>query len=127
MTILFRSRLVSSNQVVFDQADFYQADLYTKVSGLTPSDVSLTLTFNNVALNWPLISGTGILDNQVAAGSVYWNALPSNSYGLRFFPNAVGAWALELGYGTGAPAQRIKLFYDILPISCPSGINISFI
>lgn len=112
MATTTRTRVVQAHQVVFDQVEILQADLFTRVLGLTVADVSLVLTHNNVSVDWPLLSGVGVTDALVSSGQVYWNELSSGAYGLRFFPNALGTWILEVSYPVGTPAQRITVTYD---------------
>jgi hypothetical protein len=123
-----RGRLVYSNQVIYDQADFFQLDGYTRVVGLTVSQVLEELYFNNVLQPWPLVSGVGVQDNQIAAGKVYWTPLPGGLYGVRFRPNAVGYWRLLITYDAGT--QRLAQDYDVhagTGISTPTGLKSSFI
>src|SRR4051812_38801650 len=87
-----RGRLVYSNQVVYDQADFFQLDGFTRVPGLTPMQVTSELYFNNTLQPWALVTGLNVLDPQIAAGKIYWLAIPGGPYGVRFRPNAVGYW-----------------------------------
>lgn len=113
MSTTNRTRVVQANQVIFDQVEILQADLFTRVLGLTVSNVTIALTHNNVSVNWPLISGVGVTDALVVSGNVYWNQLVSGAYGLRFFPNALGTWLLEVAYPAGTPAQRTSTSYDV--------------
>jgi hypothetical protein len=127
MTTIYRTRTVQVNEVLFDQVEILQTDLFTRVTGLIPSNVSLFLRYNNNTANWPLVSGVDITDSQVASGSVYWNPLASGAYGLRFFPNALGTWVLELAYTGGSPNQRITITYDVFnPLSVETGLRASF-
>jgi hypothetical protein len=122
-----RTRSVQANQVVFDQVEILQADLFTRVLGLVVADVVLTLTYNNIAVSWPLVSGTGTTDAQIASGSVYWDELPSGAYGLRFFPNALGMWSVEIAYSTGALNQRVTVTYDVFnPFPIEDELRVSF-
>ncbi len=122
-----RTRAVQVNQVIFDQVEILQADLFTRVSGLTVANVSLTLTYNNDVVSWPLISGVGIIDSQVVVGNVYWNELSSGAYGLRFFPNALGTWSIEIAYSAGSPNQRVTVTYDVFnPLSLEDELRASF-
>jgi len=128
MAATFRTRLIQVNQVVFDQVDIFQADFFTRVTGLTPADVTLTLMFNNQAVAWPLVDGTAVLDTQVVAGSVYWAELPNNAYGIRFFPNSLGHWNLAISYSAAPPSQIIGIDFDVvnLPLSVDSGLRADF-
>ena len=117
-------RAVQVNQVLFDQIEILQADLFTRVTGLTVSNVTLVLRYNNVVVNWPLVSGTSVSDSQVVAGSVYWNELTGSAYGLRFYPNALGTWSIEISYSGGSPTQRITIVYDVFnPLTVDSGLR----
>lgn len=106
-----RGRLVYTNQVVYDQADFFQVDGFTRVPGVTPGQLSLALYFNNSAQPWTLVSGTGIQDVNIASGKVYWQQIPSGPYGIRFRPNAVGYWRLIITYSAGF--QIVAQDYDV--------------
>lgn len=105
-----RGRLVYNNQVVYDQADFFQLDGYTRVPGLTPVQLSLEVYFNNVKQAWTLLLGMGIIEGQIASGHVYWDDL-GGAYGVRWRPNAVGYWRLLITYATGA--QILGQDYDV--------------
>ena len=123
-----RGRLVYSNQVVFDQADFFQLDGYTRVAGLTVSQVVMELYFNNLPQSWTMVSGVGVPDAQVVAGKVYWQEIPGGPYALRFRPNAVGYWRLLVTYPVGT--QRLAQDYDVnagTGVAVPSGIKTSFV
>jgi hypothetical protein len=111
----YRTRLVQNNQVLFDQVDLLQSDQFTRISGVAPSGVTITLMLNNEVVSWPLVSGVGLSNGQIAAGSVYWNELPNSAYGVRFFPTALGHWTLSIVYG-GSPVQRISLDYDVVSL-----------
>jgi len=119
--------MLQVNQVVYDQVDIFQSDFFSRVPGLTITDVTLSLTLNNVAVAWPLVNGSSVIDSQVVAGSVYWSELATHAYGVRFFPNALGHWNLSISYPL-APAQIIILDYDLvnLPISVESGLRADF-
>ena len=124
-----RGRIVQQNQVVYDHVDFFQPDGFTRVTGLTFSTVSLNVFFENVPQPWFLVNGIGVSDAQVAAGSVYFNEIPTNPgyYNIRWRPNAVGYWRLLITY---TPGQQIEAQdYDViqgLPV-VESGLSASFI
>ena len=123
-----RGRLVYSNQVVFDQADFFQLDGYTRVAGLTSLQVSSEIYFNNTLMPWALVSGTGVSDNQVVSGKIYWLEIPNGPYGVRFRPNAIGYWRLLITYPVGT--QRLAQDYDVASgtgIAAPTGLKTSFV
>jgi len=122
-----RTRAVQVNQVIFDQVEILQADLFTRVLGLTVANVTLALTYNNDVVSWPLVSGVSVIDSLIVAGNVYWDQLPSGAYGLRFFPNALGTWSIEIAYSAGSPNQRVTVTYDVFnPLSIENELKASF-
>lgn len=128
MAATFRTRLIQVNQVVFDQVDIFLSDFFTRITGLTPTDVTLSLMLNNQAVAWPLVDGTAVDNTQVAAGSVYWAELPNGAYGVRFFPSQLGHWNLSISYSSTSPAQIIGIDFDVvnLPLSVDSGLRADF-
>ncbi len=122
------NRFIYANQLVLDQADFFEGDGYTRVVGLTPLTVSLSLFFNNVLQVWPFVSGDAVADGQVLGGNVYLNEIPGTSgfYSLRFRPNAVGYWRVSLAYPDGL--QVVNLDYDVVavPPTISQGLKPSF-
>lgn len=123
-----RGRLVFSNQVVFDQADFFQLDGFTRVPNLATTDVTSELYYNNVLQPWTLVDGTGVSDTQIVAGKIYWLPISGGPYGVRFRPNAVGFWRLLITYTVGT--QRLAQDYDVnsgTGITAPSGLKASFV
>jgi hypothetical protein len=112
---------------VFDQADFFESDGFTRQPGLTLSQLILQLFFDNQLQPWPLVTGVGVTDSQVAAGYVYLIELPAGFYNVRWFPNAVGYWRMLLTYTAG---QQIECQdYDVvqtLPVT-GAGLTASFI
>jgi hypothetical protein len=108
-----RGRLVQSNQVVYDQADFFQLDGFTRQPGLTVGQVVAQLYFQNTLQAWTLIPGTGITDPQIVSGKIYWLEIPGGPYGIRWRPNAVGYWRLLITYPAGT--QILAQDYDVTP------------
>jgi len=124
-----RGRIVQANQVVLDQVDFFEADGFTRVFGLIPAVLISEIFFENVRQPWPLISGLGVTDAQVAAGSIYFNEIPGQPgfYNVRFRPNAVGYWRNLLTYTAG---QQISAQdFDVVAgtTALESGLKSSFI
>lgn len=111
-----RGRLVHANDVVLDQCDFFQLDGYTRVTGLTPNNLTCQLFFQNSLQPWPLESGQGVSDAQVASGKVYWLEVPGSPgiYNVRFRPNAIGYWRLLINYPVGT--QISGQDYDVTPL-----------
>jgi hypothetical protein len=109
-----RGRQVYANQLVLEQADFFQSDGFTRVTGLTASQVQQTLTFNNVAQPWPLVDGGSIPDAQTVSGRIYYSEIPGlpGVYSVRFRPNAVGYWRMTITYVPGQ--QIVAQDYDVL-------------
>jgi hypothetical protein len=124
-----RGRQVYVNTLVFDQSDFFQTDGFTRVVGLTPSQLVMNLFYNNEAQPWPFVDGTSISDVKATSGSIYWNAIPGapGFYGVRFRPSAVGYWRLLISYPVGQ--QILAQDYDVLPASptIEQGLKPSFV
>jgi hypothetical protein len=124
-----RGRLVQINQVVLDQADYFQLDGYTRVTGLTVGDLVSQLFYNNIEQPWPLLDGLGVPDAQVSSGRVYFNEVPGSPgiYSVRFRPNALGYWRYLLTYPVGQ--QIMAQDYDVTPTAAvaSSGIKSSFV
>jgi hypothetical protein len=123
-----RGRLVRVNQTVIDQADYFQADGFTRVAGLTIVDVEAQVFFDNVLQPWPLTDGSTVADNQVASGRLYFHEITgtTGNYSLRFRPNAGGYWRVLLTYPTGQ--QILAQDYDVTaePLTVKGGIKASF-
>jgi hypothetical protein len=119
-----RGRLVYSNQVVYDQADYFQADGYTRVVGLVPSQLVSQTYYNNDLLAWPLVTGVGVSDAQIVSGRVYVQAISGGPYSVRFRPNAVGFWRLLLTYPVGT--QILAQSFDVQSgtgVPVPTGLK----
>jgi hypothetical protein len=114
MSAVVRGRIVRINQTVIDQADFFQANGFTRVMGLTHVDLTPQLFYNNVPVPSQLASGATVTDNQVKAGLLYFHEIPgaSGSYSVRFRPNAAGYWRLILTYAAGQ--QIVAQDYDVM-------------
>jgi hypothetical protein len=125
--VTIRGRLVPVNQVILDQADFFEGDGYTRVTGLTPADLECELYFNNSLQPWTLIDGSTTTDLQVHSGNVYWHEVPGSPgiYNMRFRPSSAGYWRLLVNYPAGA--QIMAQDFDVVqyPIT-DSGLRASF-
>lgn len=127
--VITRGRLVYANQTVVDQSDFFQVDGFTRVTGLTVSQLTCQLFFDNSLQPWPFVTGAGFTDIQIAAGYVYWLEVPGSPgiYSVRFRPTSVGYWRLIITYpaGTQISAQD----YDVIatPPTVDTGLKASFI
>lgn len=126
-----RGRLVTINQTILDQADFFQPDGFTRVMGITATGGLITsvLFYNNIEQPWPLTDGVPVIDDKVASGKVYWNEIASEPgyYTVRFRPNALGYWRLLINYPTGT--QIVAQDYDVvarMPLS-GGGLKASFV
>ncbi len=123
-----RGRLVQINQVILDQADFFQSDGFTRILGLTPSDLVAQLFYNNQLQPWPLVVGAGVPDALVKSGTIYWNEIPGSPglYNLRLRPNALGYWRILVTYTAGE--QIMAQDFDVVsptPV-VESGLKASF-
>jgi hypothetical protein len=119
-----RGRLVYSNQVVYDQADYFQSDGFTRVTGLVPAQVVSQIYYNNDLLPWSLVSGVSVADSQVVSGRVYFQAISGGPYSVRFRPNAVGFWRLLLTYPVGT--QILAQSFDVQSgtgVPVPTGLK----
>lgn len=119
MAYVTRGRVVAANQTVLDQADFFQLDGYTRVFGLTPSDVVATLFHDNVLQPWTFVTGLGVTDAQVVSGKVYFHEIPGSPgyYSVRWRPLGTGYWRLLLDYGAGM--QIVAQDYDVGAVPLP--------
>lgn len=122
-----RGRQVYANQVVLDQADFFQPDGFTRVTGLNATLVSHQLFFDNQSQPWTLVNGSSVPDSQVVSGKVYFHEIPGQPgcYSVRFRPHAIGYWRLLVTY---APGQQITAQdYDVIasPVAGESGLKAS--
>ena len=108
-------RQVPTNETVCAQADFFQPDLYTRITGIPFSQVTVQVFWQNAAQPWPVVTGEGVTDAQVVSGRVYWNEIPGapGFYSLRFRPNAAGYWRLVTDYPTGQ--QVVAQEFDVTP------------
>ena len=122
------TRFIQVNQIVLDQADYFESDGFTRVLGLTVADLTCQVFFNNSQQPWPLVSGAGILDNQIVSGKIYFHEVPGSPgiYSVRFRPNAVGYWRNLVTYTHGT--QILAQEYDVSAqtITAPSGVKSSF-
>jgi hypothetical protein len=123
-----RGRLVQINQVILDQADFFQSDGFTRETGLTPSDLTSQIFFSNVLQPWPLLDGSSVLDAAVVSGKIYWAEVPGSPgiYNIRWRPNALGYWRLLITFAAGT--QIMGQDYDVVsqvPLA-ESGLRASF-
>ncbi len=114
-----RGRFVGPNEVIFDQADLFQSDGYTRASGVTVSAITLHLYYNNSLTNWTLADGSVISDAGVVSGRVYWSPLSGGPYSIRWRPNAIGYWRLVINYPTSS--QILAQDYDVVDLSSGAG------
>ena len=124
-----RGRLVYTNQAILDQADFFQSDGFTRVTGISTAQITSQLFLDNVLLFWPLTSGVGITDAQIVAGYIYWNEVTGapGFYSVRFRPHAVGYWRCLINYAAGE--QISAQDYDVVsqPPNVDQGLKTAFI
>lgn len=124
-----RGRIVQINNVVLDQADFFESDGFTRTVGLVPGvDLTLQLFFKNELQPWPFIDGSTVNDSQVTSGNVFWVEVPGSPgiYNVRFRPNAIGYWRLLITFESGE--QIMAQDYDVssqVPLA-ETGLRASF-
>lgn len=109
-----RGRLVQNNQVIFDQADFFETDGFTRVIGIAVGDLSSQVFYENVLQPWPLVDGTSVSDANIVSGNIYWNEVPGSPgiYNVRWRPNVIGYWRLLITYTSGT--QIMGQDYDVV-------------
>jgi len=120
-------RVLPVNTPVIEQVDFFQGDFYTRIGGLTTSNITIQAFYNNQLMSWPTVSGNGVADDQVKSGFVYFNELSvAGFYGIRFRPNVMGFWRIVVNYPVGV--QTVALDFDILtPIEMTGGLKAQFV
>lgn len=106
-----RGRSVAPSQVIFDLADIFGSDGFTRVTGLNASSFALQVYRDNTLQGWTLVSGVGVADTAVVAGKVYISPITNGPYSLRWRPNAVGFWRILLTYSAGF--QILAQDYDV--------------
>ncbi len=122
-----KSRTVTANQIVFDQADIFQANGLTRITGIDPGGFTFRLHYNGTVKSWALVDGSSITDGQVVSGQVYWSEIGSATgfYSIRWRPDAVGYWHLSFAYA--AVAQTSLSEFDVVPApTSPQGLTVSF-
>ena len=123
-----RGRLVQINQTIIDQADFFEPNGFTRVIGLSITDLTHEIFFNNILQPWPLVDGSSVSDAAVVSGKVYWNEVPGSLgfYNVRFRPNAIGYWRNLVTYtaGTQIMAQDFDVVSQVP--QAESGLRASF-
>jgi hypothetical protein len=120
------ARTLQSGRMVFEPVDLFLGDGSTRAQGVLPSDLQLRIFVGATQLSWPLVTGAGVSDVQVASGKVYWSEVSTGFYSVRFFPNLVGLWRVLLTYPTYD--QAVSMAFDVVvpaPTSS-SGMNVSF-
>ncbi len=121
MPYYLSARSVMAGALVKDQVDLFLPDGFSRPLGIGPAGVALSLYVNNTLVPWPVISGSGVTDPLVSAGSVYWQELDPGFYGVRFFPNLPGAWRLIWTYATSG--QTTILAYDVVAQGASGGAS----
>lgn len=124
------SRALPAACLVRDQLDVFDpAGSITRATGITTSDLSITLFLNNVKVNWSLMDGSAVADSSISSGFIYFNPISGSNgfYSIRFFPDRVGFWRLVVRHAT--LEQEIIKEYDILAAtsSASGGLNASFL
>ena len=123
-----RGRLVQINQTIIDQADFFEPNGFTRVIGLSITDLTHEIFFNNILQPWHLVDGSSVSDAAVVSGKVYWNEVPGSLgfYNVRFRPNAIGYWRNLVTYtaGTQIMAQDFDVVSQVP--QAESGLRASF-
>ena len=116
-----RGRLVWVNQTILDQADFFQSNNFSRVAGLSVTDLTGKVFHNNVPMGWTLSNGTTVTESQVTSGHLYFHEITGapGYYSVRFRPNNTGYWRILLSYAAGE--QILAQDYDVLAEPTVSG------
>lgn len=124
-----RGRLVYANQTVVDQADFFQSDGFTRVTGLTVTNLICQIFFDNQLQPWSFITGANLTDTQIASGSVYWLEVPGSPgiYSVRFRPNSIGYWRLLITYTAGQQIMGQDYDVNAAPPTVDQGLKASVV
>ena len=124
-----RGREVEINQTVLDQADFFEADEFTRVVGLTAVDLTSEIFHQNILQPWALVDGTTVTDEEVASGTVYVHEITGSPgfYSVRFRPNALGFWRNSLTFAAGT--QVLAQDFDVVARGAiaDTGLKVSFV
>lgn len=116
-------RTVPAGRMILDQVDLFLADGKTRSQGVTEANLQLRIYVGATQLSWPIVSGVGVADVQVAAGKVYWTEFSTGFYNIRWFPNMTGPWRVLLTYP--AYDQAISLTYEVVPqVNAPGGLGL---
>lgn len=121
------ARIVTSGKMILEDVDLFLGDGRTRVVEVPVSDLQLKVFCNSSEVAWPLVSGMGINDIRITAGSVYWTEITRGFYTLRFFPSVLGLWRIILTYRSYD--QAVSFTYDVVPkvsVNPSTGIKTSF-
>ena len=113
------TRVVPTQQTIFNQVDFFQGDGKTRQQGLIPSNLTLKLCVGATDAAWPLVSGVGVPDIAISSGKVYFTEFEAGYYSFRFYPNMVGLWRIVLLWASGN--QGVSQSFDVRPATPFSG------
>lgn len=110
------SRIISAGSIAYSHADFYQPNgSITRLSGIVPANLSLSLFSNSTVLAWPLLDGSNITDSDISSGTVYFEEIvgASGFYLVRFFPDRIGFWRMVLT--DQVLLEEVITEYDVVP------------
>lgn len=124
-TLTTRSNII--NMLVYEQIDLFMLDGITRAQGVPLTALTSKLFYGSEGEPWVLVSGTGVPDEQVVPGYLYWDEFETGYYSIRFKPNVVGIWRLILlcaALNTG-----VSVTYSVEPVAYPmnTGLQVSFI
>ncbi len=125
--MIARNRQVVAGRVANDQADLFSTeDGFSRVEGITLADLNVRVFFNNALQGHELVSGVGVTDGQVLAGSVYFHEIVAGYYALRFIPTTPGAWRVILNCPDGAQSQAVDFDASATPLTPSGTLHASF-
>jgi hypothetical protein len=109
-------RLISAGALAYEQLDFFfPSGSISRATGITASDLRMSLFVNNTFLHWDLTDGAAVPDSAISSGHVYFNEISGSPgyYSVRFFPDRVGYFRFVFIHS--AYSIELEKEFDILP------------
>lgn len=116
------------NTISHWQFEVLAGDNYTGITGLIDTDFLIQITKNAVDVtgSWTLTDGTGVLDEDILADTIYLDEIGDGRYRVRWIPDAAALWQLRLKYVVGTSIHEEFFETTVNTIDQP-GLVYSFI